>query len=120
MSRKRSKSKRKSRRLKKSCKSKKEHVKRVKVFYNDVDSNYIYTYKRKTPANVSGKVIKALKKSMKGFCNLKVTHMKDNVYSIASRGPDSKTSNEARNLSQLGEVSDFAVKLMSGNYFWPK
>ena len=106
-------SKKRSRRSRKnkSCKSKREEVKKVEVFYNDVDDNYMYTYKRKTTEKDRGKVIKAIEKAMIGFCNVKVTHMKDNIYTISSNGPDERTSNEARNLNQMGEFTDFTVRL---------
>ena len=112
-SRKSTKSK-KSRKSRKSTKSKKSTKKLFKfivnVYKNDIDSNAKYTYKNPSKLSEKNKVISAIKKAMIGFENLNIEFIKDNKYMISTTGPDSSTSNEMRNLAQMGEFTNYTVK----------
>ena len=86
----------------------------VKVFHNDT-KNYHYTYERKA---TNSRVKWWIKKAMLGFNNVSVEHVKDIVYHVYSTGPDENTSNEMRNLAQMGEFSPYVVKRK--NFMWDK
>ena len=55
---------------------------------------------------------------MKGFLNVTVKHIKDNKYELSTTGPDQNTSNELKNLAQLGEYTKYTVKMAKGNNWW--
>ena len=61
------------------------------------------------------KVISAIKKAMIGFENLNIEFIKDNKYMISTTGPDLSTSNEMRNLAQMGEFTNYTVKKRGSN-----
>ena len=82
----------------------------VNVYKNDIDNNANYTYKNPSKLSEKKKVISAIKKAMIGFENLNIEFIKDNKYMISTTGPDSSTSNEMRNLAQMGEFTDYIVK----------
>jgi hypothetical protein len=107
-------------RAKRSRKSVSKLTKKILyAFTNDYDKNtFIYTYAKKIPAKDASKVIKAIKKAMKGFLNVIVKHIKDNKYELSTTGPDQNTSNELKKLAQLGEYTKYTVKMAKGNNWW--
>ena len=54
---------------------------------------------------------------MDGFENVDVSHIKDNEYCLTTTGPDENTSDEMRNLAQMGEYTDFTIRMHDGYDF---
>ena len=107
-------------RTKRSRKSVSKLTKKILyAFTNDYDKNtFIYTYAKKIPAKDASKVIKAIKKAMEGFLNVIVKHIKDNKYELSTTGPDQNTTDELKNLAQLGEYTKYTVKMAKGYNWW--
>ena len=54
---------------------------------------------------------------MKGFENLSVHHVSNNKYMISTSGPKPHISKEMKNLSQMGEFTNYTVKKRGGFFF---
>ena len=85
----------------------------VHVFYNDKKDSQ-YTYLREVTTNDVPEVKKAILRAMKGFTNVMVKHVEGNEYELWTDGPDKHTSDEMRNLAQMGEFTKFTVKMAPG------
>jgi energy-coupling factor transporter ATP-binding protein EcfA2 len=90
----------------------------VRVFYNDTDVDNRYTYQRKSTKDDTPKVISAIERAMEGFMNVVVKHVNGNEYEIWTDGPDEFTSDEMRNLAQMGEYTDFTLQMAPGFDFY--
>ena len=82
------------------------------------DCNRSGSYRRKAEKKDVPKVKKAILRAMDGFVNVVVKHVKDNEYELWTDGPDEHTSDELRNLAQMGEFTDFTVKMAPGFDFY--
>ena len=87
--------------------------KQFRVFYSD-DQDGIYTYRRKAKPEDKRRVCEAILSAMKGFIDVHVRHVRDNMYELTTDGPDKNTSPEMRNLRQMGEDSQFTIRMLSG------
>ena len=83
---------------------------RVHVYTNDSDEDGQYTYAVKATAKYKDQVIDAIKIALDGFKRVKVVYLYGNVYKLTHMGPDEYSSEEMRNLVQMGEFTDFTIR----------
>ena len=83
---------------------------RVSVYRNDSDEYGQYTYAVKATAKYKNRVIYAIKRALDGYKGVKVMYLYGNVYKLTHMGPDKYTSDEMRNLAQMGEYTEFTIR----------
>ena len=83
----------------------------VSAFASDLNEDYEYTLKNR-PKSIST-ATRAIKQAMKGFKNVKVEHVDQHKYTITFESEDS--SEELRNLAQMGEFAPIVVKRLGSN-----
>ena len=54
---------------------------------------------------------------MDGFLDVVALHVRDNEYDLLCNGPDDHTSNEMRNLAQMGEFTPFVAEVSGDDWY---